>query len=309
MPESDSFWDFYWEVRLRAFEHLGKREAILALSRLIRRQFAQTGRGLRLLELGCGEGQIIGLLADAHMPDRAVQTAVGIDYKHASVLRCQKDFPSVRCIEGDFTDLALLTSVGELDVIILVNALHEVFSAQYSPALGQVDADVGKQQVRLAFQRVAGLAAPGGYIVLFDGLEMPGDLQEPLRVRMLNRETREHFAIFAETYQPFRIAYRELDDPYEIELSRRDFTRFLTKSIFLGKPLWKTERLESYQYFQEAEFRSLFADAGWEIEMLRTFIENEEKWRNKVEILTPGIPFPQEHILIIARKRLPTLEI
>lgn len=304
MPESDSLWDFYWEVRLRAFEHLGKREAILALSRLIRQQFAQIGRGLRMLELGCGEGQIIGSLADAHIRDRAVQTAVGIDYKHASVLRCQKDFPDVRCIEGDFTDAALLTSLGEFDIIILVNALHEVFSAQYSPALDEVDAEVGKQQVRLAFQRAVEMAAPGGYVVLFDGLEMPGDLQQPLRVRMLNRETREHFAIFAETYQPFRITYREVDGPYEIELSRRDFTRFLTKSIFLGKPLWKTERLESYQYFQEAEFRSLFADAGWEIETLRTFTENEEKWSNKVEILTPGVSFPQEHILITAHKPL-----
>ena len=53
-----------------------------------------------------------------------------------------------------------------------------------------------------------------------------------------------------------------MGDPYTIELSWRDFTRYITKSIFLGKPLWQTERLESYQYYDEAGFRLAFARQG-----------------------------------------------
>ena len=36
MADGDEFWDFYWEVALQEMEDLGKREAILAVSRLMR---------------------------------------------------------------------------------------------------------------------------------------------------------------------------------------------------------------------------------------------------------------------------------
>ena len=87
-----------------------------------------------------------------------------------------------------------------------------------------------------------------------------------------------------------------------MELSYRDFTRYITKSIFLDKRLWQTERLESYQYFNEDEFRQAFARVGLVIDELRTLTVNYEKWRSEVEIETSGMDFPVEHILILARK-------
>jgi hypothetical protein len=35
---------------------------------------------------------------------------------------------------------------------------------------------------------------------------------------------------------------------------------------------------------------------------LQTLSMNEEKWRRLVEIETPGVDFPDEHILILARR-------
>jgi hypothetical protein len=87
-----------------------------------------------------------------------------------------------------------------------------------------------------------------------------------------------------------------------IEISRHNFTRYITKSIFLGKPLWQTERLESYQYFSLDEFRTAFARQGLEIIELRTLTINIDKWRHKVEIFSPDEDFPDEHVLILARK-------
>ena len=66
MPENNDFWNFYWETRLLQMENLGKRESILAASTLIRQMAQGTDHPLRLLELGCGEGQVIGTLLDAH---------------------------------------------------------------------------------------------------------------------------------------------------------------------------------------------------------------------------------------------------
>jgi hypothetical protein len=87
-----------------------------------------------------------------------------------------------------------------------------------------------------------------------------------------------------------------------VELSQRNFTRYIDKSIFLEKKLWQTERMESYQYFTESDFAAALTSLGMQIEEKRTFTMNYEKWRSEVEIETPGVDFPAEHILIIARK-------
>jgi SAM-dependent methyltransferase len=299
----DDFWDFYWETRLLPMENLGKREAILAASGLIRRLAGQVDHPLRLLELGCGEGQVIGALLDAHSQLCAVRTSVGVDYDARSLARCRRDFPDLRCIEGDFTGAELLAGLGKFEIVLLVNALHEVFSDCFSTELGEIDIPKAKQRVSQALAGAAACLEPGGWLVLLDGLEPPGDPRQLLRIRFQDHQARQDFDSFARQYHPWHIVSREVERPLCVELSRRDFTRYITKSIFLGKPLWETERLQSYQYFTEEEFRDEFARQGLEISELRTLTMNEEKWRRLVEIDTPGVEFPDEHILILATRK------
>lgn len=302
MSDQNGVWDLYWEVRLQGMETLGKRDAILAVSKLIRRLSAQSPQPVRLLELGCGEGQIIGTLVEGHAQVRGIDGSTGVDYLPSSIKTCRSRYPMMRFIEGDFTDPALLESLEPFEIVILVNALHEVFSAAYSSELGQVDVPAAKQRVRQALAGAAARISPGGFLVLFDGLEMSGDIHQKIRIRFLSRQARERFDIFAREYHPFNISYVETGSPFSIELSRRDFTRYITKSIFLGKHLWQSERFESYQYFNEPEFREAVARSGLEIREMLTLTVNDEKWNNTVEIETPGADFPTEHILIIAQK-------
>jgi SAM-dependent methyltransferase len=302
MPENDTFWNFYWETRLRAMENLGKREAILAASQLVRQLYQLTGKPVRVLELGCGEGQIVGTLVDSHAQLVAQQSVIGVDYNSQSLARCRHDFPGYQFIEGDFTDAALLARLGQYDLVLLVNALHEVFSAAYSPELGEVNSPLAKQRVEETLGKVVQTLVPGGWLLLFDGLEPAGDPGEMLSIRFLDDQARNSFETFARQYQPFRISYQPADDPFSIAISRRDFTRYITKSIFLEKQLWKTERLESYQYFSEEEFRAALGRQGLEISELRTLTVNGEKWRRVVEITSPGVDFPLEHILILAQR-------
>ena len=302
MPENNGFWDFYWETRLLPMENLGKRAAILAASRLIRLLAQQADHPLRLLELGCGEGQVIGTLLDAHFQVCAIQTSVGVDYNAQSLARCQRDYAGLRCVEGDFTDPYLLAGLGKFELVLLVNALHEVFSDSFSPELGEIDVPAGKHRVEQALAGAAGCLEPGGSLILFDGLEPPGDPHQLLRIRFCDYQVRQEFEYFVEQYHPLRVAYREVDGPLCVELSRRDFTRYITKSIFLGKRLWQTERLQSYQYFTEEEYRAAFARQGLEIFEFHTLTMNDEKWRYRVEIDTSGFKFPDEHVLILARQ-------
>ena len=161
---------------------------------------------------------------------------------------------------------------------------------------------MAKKRVEQALASTAQLLTPGGYLVLFDGLEYSGDTTQWVTIRFRNWQASRRFATFANEYRPFRISYRATGDPFVIELSLRDFARYIDKSIFLEKRLWLTERLESYQYYTQAEFLDVFSRLGLEIDELRTLTVNYEKWQGEVEILTPGVDFPVEHILILARK-------
>ena len=305
MAETNDFWEFYWETRLLPMENLGKRAAILAGSKLIRVMAEQTKRPLRLLELGCGEGQVIGMLIDAHSQLCQVHESVGVDYNPRSLARARQDYHGVRWIEADFTDGDFLAGLGKFDIVLLVNAIHEVFSATYSDELGEVDVPVAKQRVEQALAGAAGLLAPGRCLILFDGLEPPGDPCQKLRLRFLTDQARNDFEVFVRQYHPFRIVPHETGQSGTLELSRRDFTRYITKSIFLGKLLWATERFESYQYFTEEEFRAAFTRLGLKIAEMSTLTVNGEKWRSRVEIDPPETEFPQEHILIVARLSSP----
>ncbi|MCE1255347.1 MAG: class I SAM-dependent methyltransferase [Anaerolineae bacterium] len=303
MPENESFWDFYWETRLLSMENLGKRAAILAASRLIRRLSAQNGRPLRLLELGCGEGQVIGALLEAHARVCAESASVGIDYNAQSLARCRSDYPALKVIQGDFTDPLLLNPLGEFDLVLLVNALHEVFSDCFSASLGHIDVTVGKQKVEQALAAATACLAPGGWLVLFDGLEPDGDPELKVHPRFHNMQARREFDTFALEYTPFNIVYRETANPLVLELSQHDFTRYITKSIFLGKQLWQSERRQSYQYFTTQEFRAAINRSGLFIDVLSTLTVNEEKWNYRVTLEDPAEHFPDEHILILAQTK------
>ena len=302
MPENDGFWDFYWEIRLAEMEDLGKREAILAVSKLVRSLADQPGRAVRLLELGCGEGQIIGALVSAHARVRSIGASCGVDYSRHAIEKCRSAYPGMTFIHGDFTDAGLMAGLGQFEIVLMVNALHEIFSTAQTTSLGEVDVPLAKERVHQTLACAVERLVPGGTLALFDGLETPGDIQEPLRIRFRDVDARRRFDTFAREYRPFRIAHRETGEPACVELSRRDFTRYITKSIFLEKQLWQTERLESYQYFNQTEFVEAIARLGLAIRLLRTFTVNYDKWQNEVEILTPGADFPVEHILLLAHK-------
>lgn len=302
MLENDDFWDFYWEVHLREMEGLGKKEIILAVSRLIRDLAVRSDQDVRILELGCGEGQIIGALVEAHAHVKSINASHGVDYSPRAIETCRRLYPQIAFTESDFTDQKQMAGLGQFAIVMLVNVLHEVFSAGYSPELGEVATAAAKQRVEQALAVAVEHLSPGGYLALFDGLENSVDIREWVRIRFSNSQARRRFDIFASEYRPYRIFYRETGDPFVVELPYHNFTRYVTKSIFLMKPLWQTERLESYQYYNETEFRRSLARLGLTNCELRTLTVNYEKWLREVEILTEGVDFPDEHILILAQK-------
>ena len=300
----DSLWELYWQVRLHKIEDLGKCEAVLAASHLIRDLDAQ-GQPARLLELGCGAGQIIGALMDAHAELRGVNASVGVDHSASKLAEARRACPDLHLVQGDYADPAVLEGLGQFQLVLLVNSLHEVFSEVYSEGLGEVDVPAGRAAVARALAGAASLLSPGGYLLVFDGLEPPGDPDRPVTLQFLDPGAREEFRIFVAEYHPFRIHARWLADGWQVVISQRDFARYIDKSIFIRKALWQAERLESYQYFTEDDFRHKLAALDLRILELRTVTVNGDHWRSRVSIETPGMDFPAEHVLITAARPRP----
>jgi len=296
---NESFWNLYWDTRLQFLQGQGKGHAILAASKLIRDDALQS---MRILELGCGEGQILGALVEAHQELPHIQDSIGVDYDPHALETARKVFPAITFIQGDFTDLDLLEQLGKFDLILLVNALHHVFSDAYDEELGEVDIPTAKTAVRVAFGFIQQCLNPGGSILLFDGLEADGDLNRLLEIRFLHPQAHKDFLQFASEYQPFRIRYQAGGSKDSVLISVHDFTRYVTKMIFLGKPLWQRERLESYQYFNRNELQQMFLENGLTL-MEEQFISVDmQRWQEEIEILSPDFDFPVEHVLMIGKK-------
>lgn len=297
--QSESFWNFYWETRLQYLQGQGKGEVILQASRLIR----DANPPARILEAGCGEAQIIGALVDAHGSPKREQSSVGIDRDEKALAVARKHFPTIRFLEGDFTDAPLLQSLGQFDLLLLVNALHHVFSDAYDPALAEIDVPLGKANVCSSFAELAQTIKPGGHLILFDGLEAEGSPEATVQIRFTNDDAWQNFRTFAQEYKPFNIQY-EVQPGKIVTLCLRDFTRYVTKIIFLGKSLWERERHESYQYFQEDEMRQMLLENGFIIQEFRLLSVDYDHWLQEVEIVTPGVEFPPEHVIITAQRSL-----
>ena len=293
----DAFWEFYWETRLQHLQGQGKGAVIRQASQWLR----QASQPLRILEAGCGEGQIIGALVEAHGSPAGENNSVGIDRDAVALAQARSDNPAIRYLEGDFTDPDLLQSLGTFDLVLLVNALHHVFSDAYDPLLGEIDAPKGKAAVQTAFAAMAQALKPGGRLILFDGLEAEAPAGTPVQIRFLTQEAQEKFQTFAREYAPFQIHYQQ-DQSDIVTLSLRDFTRYVTKIIFLGKPLWERERHESYQYFNAEEMHQMLTGNDFQVLAFQLISVDYDRWLQEISILTSGIEFPPEHVLIIAEK-------
>jgi SAM-dependent methyltransferase len=76
--------------------------------------------GLRVLELGCSEGDLLASLSPSE--------GVGVDFSPAMIEAARKRHPHLRFVIADAHDLSALT--GPFDVIVLSDLLHDVWDVQ-----------------------------------------------------------------------------------------------------------------------------------------------------------------------------------
>lgn len=304
MQNNEPVWESYWGERQKSLQNpQGKRKAVTAAFQLLEELAERAVRPLRIIELGCGEGHVLAeLLKLCAIQDISIKDCVGVDNQIQVIENARLLYPQINFLIADYGRQRL--DLAPFDLVMLIGTLHEVYSSNHSISPGEIDHERGREAVARALCYSASLVADDGHIVLFDGVEHEQpDLK--LIVSFQSLEALDEFRKMAGEYEAFRLTYEELNAPDHIRISMHDFTRYITKTRFINTALWEIEKRESYQYFNENEFRQHLEDLRFEILDVQCSSPHEVDWRKRVRIENADGNFPKESILITGQKNIP----
>lgn len=298
-------WKAYWDLRRQRLEASdGKRRAAARVCALIEAFPINRRSQLRVLELGCGEGHVLKVVADYFADALSPPNICGLD-KNCEALRSARFLhPGFTFFELDLVSPGWDDDLGTFDVIYAVNTLHEIFSSSRYPEREFIDTARGKQVVKDVISSAASLVSAGGYLLIFDGVEYQGDLEDRIQFRIIDDEVSVLFDKFIQEYRAHDIiAERSCSKGGEvISLSKHDFTRFITKLRWINTKLWDIERWESYQYFSGSEFIDVFRNNGLEVVHEEFLSPDVSDWQSSVEIEYGELGFPYENILMVGTR-------
>ncbi|HEX8456538.1 MAG TPA: methyltransferase domain-containing protein [Pyrinomonadaceae bacterium] len=300
--DRDELWENYWQERRKSLRNSqGKWGAVVAAFQVSQQLAKESGRSLRLIELGCGEGHVLAELLKLCVEDGLpVEECVGVDYQSDAIERARRFYPQANFVVADYANQRL--NLKPFDVVLLVGTLHEVYSSCYSPTRGEIDHALGQRAVKKALRHNAQLVTEGGVVVLFDGVEHALPPESEITIKFSTPDALGEFRRMAAEYEAFRLRYEELAADCHVRISIHSFTRYITKTRFFNSSLWEIEKRESYQYFNESQFEECFGQLGLNVMKLQCHTPDRENWLERVSIETPGVDFPKENILIVGQK-------
>lgn len=301
---SDDIWNNYWQTRKsNLYKPDGKSHAVLA-SRMLLDTFPQDAWSkLRILELGCGEGHILGRLYQEYDYRLLRKNLVGVDKDQRALDSAEKTYPDFKFHQRNLLSSGWERGLGQFDLIIIVNVLHEIYSSAYVPELQGINTKPGKNRVKDALSSAMSLLSGNGYLLIFDGLEYNNPDQK-ISFILRNKEAEALFHRFVSEYRAFRIKYEEkqFDKINVVTMSRHHFSKFITKIRWMSSELWDIEKWESYQYFNQEEFTSTLKNLGLDAQKSELIADNLHDWEQYVELIDSQDSFPYEHILLIEKK-------
>jgi SAM-dependent methyltransferase len=294
----------YWKARQRSLQNpLGKRRAVIAAFQILKGRAKKSAQPIRIIELGCGEGHILGELSRMCASNKVViEECVGVDNQVHAIKSARLLYPQMNFLLADYAKQPL--NLQPFDLVMLIGTLHEVYSANRSIESGEIDHNLGKKAVEQALSHGVRLVGDNRHLVLFDGIEHADPALE-ITVQFQSTVALDEFKNLAAEYQAFRLEYQRSDGNFRTTMSMHDFTRYITKTRFFNSCLWEIEKRESYQYFTDKEFKKCLGSLGVNILKLQCSSPSKISWQKRVRIETPEVEFPKEHILIVGQKLHP----
>ena len=125
-PIFDEAGNNYQRSRIAQWDHIAqKRDTWRGLGRWYHRRLNEIYKFLvapnqRILEIGCGKGELLASLNPSH--------GVGVDFSGEMIARAKKNFPHLEFHQLDAHDLAALE--GEFDIIIFSDTINDLWDVQ-----------------------------------------------------------------------------------------------------------------------------------------------------------------------------------
>lgn len=260
-------------------------------------ELSQTKKVVKVADLGCSEGSIISKIKD--ISEVSNVEYYGFDFNKNVIDLAKKHYEGINFFEKDILTDPMEEFLGKFDIILTTNTLHEVFSLYgWNGEFNKHKADNALEKV---LAKIYALLSKGGVFINFDGIEHDEPKNKEIIVKLKNKTVEKNMLKFKNEYKPFKTTFKKLSD-LRYKTNILSLTRFITKYRFLNSSTWKLEQIESYQYYSQKDFVREFNGIGLRLESINLLAPNIESWSKVLEIETPKIHFPFEHILIIGKK-------
>jgi SAM-dependent methyltransferase len=191
-----------------------------------------------LLEIGCGNGEMLAFLAESTGP----HPAVGLDtssYLLDPRRNVAASAPNVVLVEGDACRPPF--PEGTFQSVFLNKVVHEIW------------ADHGHRGTVAALTACARMLRPGGQLIIRENVRPD---PRPVSIRLETERARTQFWRFCAQFEPRAVGARWLSS-FEVELDIGDALEFLTKK---DDPNWAAEMHEPHFTFFEGEWPAVLGE-------------------------------------------------
>ncbi|MHC5039203.1 MAG: class I SAM-dependent methyltransferase [Planctomycetota bacterium] len=231
----------------------------------------------RLLDVGCGWGQFLGLAGDR------VEAAFGVDESRNRVEAMERAAPEARLVICRADRIGFQNAA--FDTLVTSQMLHEVKLFGKPGDLSRVCSEIHR------------LLAPGGTYLFLDHRDAgPGEVEVAWPPGKTDR-----LAAFEERFTYTKVNHEILPNG-NLRISRRGLQDFLTKDWALDSPMESIEMRETHNVFTQEETRALVEDAGLRLHRWIPFSDIRNDIAEAKGKLAVGEPWFRK-FLLVAEKR------
>ena len=237
---------------------------------------AHVGDCTRLVDIGCGWGQFLGLV-----PDR-VEELWGVDESPDRIRDVAKTCPRARMVVCRADRLELPDDY--FDAVVTSQMLHEVKLFGREGELGETLSEIRR------------VTAPGGRCLLLDHQDAgDGDVVVDLPAEQMGK-----LAEFEGKFRFYAVSHETLADG-NIRISRRALQDFLTKDCWCATDMESMEMNETHNVFGEGETVELVSAAGLDVREWINFTDIRDDLARHGGTLIEGDPWSRKFLLIAGK--------